>query len=87
MLQQGLRACPIGELSGTDSHGLTLLHVAAMRDSVGCVKALIDAGFDVKAKSAAGWLPYQEAANYRCSFLANGIAPEQSSAGTTPYSD
>lgn len=59
--------CSADELSEQlDSHGLTLLHVAAMRDNTECVGALLEAGFNVKVKSSAGWLPYQEAAGYRC---------------------
>ena len=68
MLQDALsaRICSMAELSERlDNHGLTLLHVAAMRDNKECVGALLDAGFNVKTKSSAGWLPYQEAANYR----------------------
>lgn len=50
-----------------DRHGLTLLHIAAMRNHEACVQALIDSGFGVKLKSSSGWLPYQEAAAYRSS--------------------
>eukprot|EP00892_Ulva_mutabilis_P007107 jgi/Ulvmu1/4769/UM020_0054.1 len=66
-LSAGLKACSQAQLRTLDRHGLTLLHVAAMRNHDACVQALIDAGFGVKLKSSAGWLPYQEAAAYTSS--------------------
>ena len=51
-------------LSGRDVHGLTALHIAAMRDRGGCVRQLLQAGFQVKVKSAAGWIPFEEALCY-----------------------
>jgi Ankyrin repeats (3 copies) len=74
-LERILRAHPLCELSGPDRHGLTALHVAAMRNNALCVNALLNAGFYVGAKSRAGWVPIEEAAAYKSLEAARALAP------------
>ena len=47
-----------------DSHGKTLLHIAAMRDSPDCTQLLLQAGMSLKSKAAAGWLAMEDALCY-----------------------
>ena len=54
-------------LTQTDEHGLTPLHIAAMRNSSKCVKLLLDAGANARQKSVPGWLAVEEAACYSSS--------------------
>ena len=63
-LQRVLRQHAFEDLCGVDKHGLTALHIAAMRDHSGCVRQLLQAGFRVKVKSTAGWVPFEEALCY-----------------------
>ena len=63
-LQQVLREHSFDSICGQDRHGLTALHVAAMCNHGDCVRQLLQAGFKIKAKSASGWLPFEEALCY-----------------------
>lgn len=45
-------------------HGLTPLHVAAMRGHAECINLLIDAGAPLRAKSSNGWRALEEAICY-----------------------
>jgi ankyrin repeat protein len=51
----------VQELSQLDKHGLTPLHVAAMRNNDRCIAMLLEAGFDIKRKSSGGWIALEEA--------------------------
>lgn len=51
----------------TDRHGLTPLHVAAMRNSTECIQVLLTAGATPQTKSVSGWIAVEEAFCYSSS--------------------
>ena len=55
---------PVDDMVRHDVHGLTPLHIAAMRDHANCVEALLKAGFPATKKSLGGWLAFEEGLCY-----------------------
>jgi hypothetical protein len=65
LLKEALRVLTPRDLCVQDKHGLSPIHIAAMRDREACVRMLIEFGCNIRDKSSLGWLPYQEAACYK----------------------
>ena len=65
---------PHEDLVSKDHHGMTALHIAAMRNNNSCVKILLEAGVPDSVKSTSGWLPIQEASAYRSLAAFNTLA-------------
>jgi ankyrin repeat protein len=63
----------VQELTGFDKHGLTPLHIAAMRNHAVCVEALLAAGVPLKTVSQNGWYAFDEALSYRSKLAYNAL--------------